>query len=98
MRLFNLFCLLRGQGRFFECDITRQFIMSGGEDDDIWQLHFAVRFRPTAELSAIGWGNRRCHSRDELDPFTSFVLGSQAFRAVADLQDGEVELDCECAG
>lgn len=87
-----------GWGRFFECDITRQFITGGGEDDDIWQLHFTVRFRPTAELSALGWGSRWCPSREEIDPFTSFVFGSQAFAAVADSQDGDAELDYECAG
>jgi hypothetical protein len=87
-----------GHGRFFECDITRQFITADGEDDEIWQLSFTIKFRPTDQLSALGSGNRWCHSRDDLAEFTAFVLGSPAFHAVADSQDGKPELDYECAG
>lgn len=86
-----------GKGRAFECDITRQFI-TGGEDEDIWQLHFTIRFRSSDALSALGAGSRWCGSREELAEFAAFVYGTQAFRLVADSRDGEAELDHGCAG
>ncbi len=87
-----------GRGRFFECDITRQFITGDGEDHEIWQLSLTIKFHPTDELSALRSGDRWCHSCDEIAEFTAFVLGSPAFRAVADSRDGKAELDYFCAG
>ena len=87
-----------GQGKRFELDITRQLVTGEGEDDDIWQLHLTFRFEPTAELQALGAGNRWCQSPDELDEFTRFVVAHPAKVAVENRSDASVELLYEQAG
>jgi len=87
-----------GRGRHFEFDITRQFISDRSTDgDDIWQLHATFRFPPTAELDALGRGNRWCHSLAALPEFESFVLGSPVFAVVAKRTDGVFEMLYESA-
>ena len=86
-----------GEGESFELDITRQLI-TGGEDDDIFQLSLTFRFRPTAALRELGASNRWCHSPDELEDFRAFVHGSAAFLAVGHKVAPDVRLDYGIAG
>jgi hypothetical protein len=87
-----------GRGARFEFDVTRQMIPSGGDDDDVWQLHLTVRFEPDDDLRSLGAGNRWCHSVDQLEAFVDFVVGSEPFLSVADRAGGKVALDYELAG
>lgn len=88
-----------GKGLHFDLDITRQFIADDDdENDEPWQLHLTFRFPPSAELGALGDGNRWCRDRTELPAFREFVVRSPAFVALADRVDGEFELLWECAG
>ncbi len=82
-----------GRGQHFEFDVTRQMIPRVGDDDDIWQLHLTVRFPPTADLQALGAGNRWCRGTQGVQEFCEFVTTSAAFLAVADRRDGTATLD-----
>ena len=74
-----------GSGEHFEFNLTRQFIEQGQDDDDAMsQLGITFKFKPTAELRALGSGNRWCHSIDELQSFREFIETSAPFLAVAD--------------
>jgi hypothetical protein len=81
-----------GHGRHFEFDITRQFIVGSGEDDDISQLNFTVRFSPEPDLTAAGSANRWCTSPSGLEEWASFVRGTRAFQLVGNRRDGVAEL------
>ncbi len=73
-----------GQGRAFQFDITRQFIVSEDEDDNaaISQLSLRFHFMPSAQLDAIKGGNRWCGGLEELADFEVFIIASDAYRAV----------------
>jgi hypothetical protein len=86
-----------GEGESFELDITRQLI-TGGEDDDIFQLSLTFRFRPTDALRQLGAGNRWCYSPDELEDFRGFIHGSAPFLAVEREAAAVVKLDYGIAG
>jgi hypothetical protein len=83
-----------GQGRIFQFDITRQFIVSEDEDDDaaISQLSLRFHFMPSAQLDAIKGGNRWCSGLDELMDFEAFIVASDAYRAVQALLLSKVTL------
>ena len=81
-----------GHGRHFEFDITRQFIVGAGEDDDMSQLNFTVRFPPEPDLVATGAANRWCHSPSAIDEWAAFVRGTRAFHLVGRRRDGVAEL------
>lgn len=66
------------QGRWFDLNITRQFIPEGGDDDEIFQLSVSAKYFPTPELDALGSGNKWCESPDELQQFDEFVSKSPA--------------------
>ena len=51
-----------GHGAHFEVGIARQFIASGAEDDEIWQLHVTFRAEPDDVTAALASGNRWCSS------------------------------------
>ena len=87
-----------GDGELFELDIARQLMGATGEDDDIWQLHLVYRFAPSGPLRAIGQGDRWCARPNEADAFELFLTGHPAFVAVGSRNDGQVQLDYECAG
>jgi hypothetical protein len=72
-----------GQGRWFDLNITRQFIPAGGDDDQgIFQLSLSMKYTPTPDLDALGSGNRWCGSPGELSEFSDFVKSSAALKAV----------------
>lgn len=87
-----------GHGPHFEVDLTRQFIRSGAEDDDIWQLQLTYRFTPTELTSGLGKGDRWCRGPDELSAFERFVFQHPVLEALGSSEDGRVELRHECAG
>src|SRR5262245_10947013 len=62
-----------GDGESFELDITRQFTVTGEEDDDTRQLSLRFKFKPSAELRELGDGNRWCHSPSKLQAFRTFI-------------------------
>lgn len=87
-----------GRGEYFEFDITRQFVLGAGADEDIWQLSLTFRFIPDEALQALGSGHRWCHSPRQVDEFAAWVRDSAAYAAVAGREPESVGLDYECAG
>ncbi|CAN5168481.1 hypothetical protein BH11MYX1_BH11MYX1_38160 [soil metagenome] len=75
-------------------DLTRQFITSGGEDDDIWQLSLGFY----GASNDLGRGDRWCGSPDELDAFSSFVTAHPAYLATAASAPIVAELGFEPGG
>lgn len=84
-----------GDGPRFEFDITRQFILGAGDDDDITQLHITFRFKPDETLQSIAAGDRWCRTPSELTDFSSFIEGQPAYHAVASRTDGEQDVRYE---
>lgn len=100
MLLFQWGTYHRGQGRAFQFDITRQFIISKGEDNDatVSQLSFRFHFMPSASLDAIKSGNRWCSTPEKLKDFEAFIVGSDAYRVVQALVPSRAALDYSVAG
>ena len=71
-----------GEGERYEVDLTRQFILGDGEDDEIFQLSLTFRYPTSAVLRGLGAANRWCSSRAELESFRDFVLASPQLKAV----------------
>ena len=83
-----------GQGRFFQCDITRQFIESQSDDDPgMTQLSLTFNYSPSAQLDALKAGNLWCKSPDGLAEFESFVKATEAYRAVARSKPTKISLE-----
>jgi hypothetical protein len=78
-----------GQGPRFEFDITRQFIVGDGGDDDIRQLHMTFRFESDEFLRSLVAGDRWCRTPQGLADFTSFIEGHPAYHAVGSRTEGE---------
>jgi hypothetical protein len=78
-----------GHGPRFEFDITRQFIVGGGDDDDIRQLHVTFRFKLDDSLRSIAAGDRWCRTPEELADFSSFIEGHPAYHALGSRTDGD---------
>jgi hypothetical protein len=88
-----------GQGRYFNLDLTRQFILEGAEDDEgIFQLAFRFLYPPSRALDALKDGNRWCHSPADLEEFERYVISSDAYRAVLGQLPAGVQLTYEAAG
>lgn len=98
MLLFQWHAYETHTGAPFVYDITRQFIFSEGDDDEIWQLHLTFEFEATELLVAVGDGNRWCQSPDELGAFEEFVRAHAATIAVGRRSDSRAKLSYECAG
>jgi hypothetical protein len=63
-----------GEGRWFELNITRQFIpLGGGDEENIFQLSVTALYRPSPALDALESGNKWCGSPAELLDFETFV-------------------------
>jgi hypothetical protein len=96
MLLFEWGVFNWGKGDYFQIDLTRQFIVADQIDDDaISQLHCTAYFTPTPELRAIPTSHRWCHSVAEIEPFSAFILGSAAYRAVNSVSPQQVALHWE---
>jgi hypothetical protein len=98
MLLFQWGTYATSNGERFNYDITRQFIVEGGADEDIWQLGLTFVFTPAPELVSLGNGNRWCSSPDELSSFEQFIRSHPASAAVASRNEGQVKLTYDCAG
>jgi hypothetical protein len=82
-----------GEGSFFQCDITRQFVSDGLDGDDaISQLSVRVYFDP-AGFSDLKSGSRWCESLDDVVNFEMFILANDAFISVATKQPAKVSVD-----
>jgi hypothetical protein len=83
-----------GEGRRFQCNITRQFMEPDEEEDDaISQLSFTFYYPASEFHDSLADGNQWCASPDELPEFEEFITGSAAFKAVKDSTPDDVELD-----
>jgi hypothetical protein len=92
----------QGDGEFFELDITRQFILEDGSDDEnIWQLSLTFKFTPTDELRSLESGNQWCETPRPraVEQFESrYIRGSAPFELLADELPVRVELNYSCTG
>ncbi len=84
-----------GKGRFFNLNLTRQFIQSAEDPDDesMSQLKLTFFYEPQIPLEQLVSGNRWCGNCEELAEFKIFIAGSAAFHAVAAFAVSRVELD-----
>ena len=98
MLLFQYGTWDHGKGRCFEFDVTRQFIVGDGEDEDIWQLSLTYFFAPSPALQSLGSQNRWCHSPDDRDDLHSFILATPAWALAVATPILRVELDYDSAG
>ena len=89
MLLFQWSAYDWGEGPRFEFDITRQFIIGVGDDDDIRQLQVTFRFKLDDSLRPLAAGNRWCRTPHELADFSSFIEGHPAYHAVGSRADGD---------
>ena len=87
-----------GEGRWFDLNITRQFIPEDDEDEGMFQLSVTAKYSPTPELEALGSGSRWCGSRDGLSEFTDYVKGSEAFKSLSGQSCGKREVEYNQAG
>ena len=69
-----------GGGLNFEINLTRQFVLpDGDEDDDIWQLMLTYYFGNDEDLISIAEGNKWCESPSDLPAFRDFVMNNSVF-------------------
>jgi len=88
-----------GSGKYFNLNLTRQFILQELEDDDaIFQLGLTFFYEPSSELVELRQGNRWCHSPAELTDFQQFVFSSNAYSTARGLTPAKVELRYENVG
>jgi hypothetical protein len=88
-----------GKGKYFNLDLTRQFILEGTEDDEgIFQLAFTFLYTPSPALESLKDGNRWCRSRADLAEFQRYVTMSEAYRVALGQIPAKVQLTYEAAG
>ena len=93
MILFQWGAYNRGEGESYTYDISRQFIVSGSDDDDgMSQLSLTVHFPVTDALRALK-GNKWCCSPAQVDEFEHFIRTHAATRAVSSLIPLQVTLE-----
>lgn len=79
-----------GTGKYFELNITRQFIEAELEDDDaISQLSLTYKYNPSVELERLGAGN---FWEDGPSEFRQFITASASFATLADAKPDHTEL------
>jgi hypothetical protein len=82
-----------GEGPYFQCDITRQFIETGFEgDDSISQLSMCFYFCPSEELKELKSGNRWCSSPTELSDFESFIKANATYLRFATADPAKIKV------
>ena len=81
-----------GDSKHFSLDISRQFILADGEDEDASQLSLTFVFVPGPRLEALGAGNRWCRTLEEEDDLRAFILSSPAYAAAAKMPISRVAL------
>ncbi|MDB6030362.1 MAG: hypothetical protein JWM16_700 [Verrucomicrobiales bacterium] len=94
MLLFQWGAYDSGEGKHFQVDITRQFLLNeNDEDGEISQLSFTFLYLPSDFHDSLGEGNEWCSSPTEVASFESFILKNAAYQAVKDKPTEGVELD-----
>lgn len=79
-----------GDGRKFELDLARQFLVAGEPaNEEPHQLRLRYAFEPTPELDALGSGSHWCPGPDEVSVFAEWVRAHPATKAVGMRTDGE---------
>ena len=83
-----------GQGRYFEIDLTRQFVSAGDDPDDdtMSQLHLTFSYDPTPVFNDLKSGNHWCEAPSGVAEFSSFILSSPAFMATSSIKFFRVAL------
>lgn len=69
-------------GEHFELDISRQFSLDAGDDNDVWQLSLTFYYIPAANLRAVGEGSHWCRGLEEIASFEKFIRNSPAMKIV----------------
>lgn len=87
-----------GEGRWFELNITRQFITSGSDDEDILQLSVTARYSPSTELDALQSSNRWANSPNDLPDFENFIRLSRPMEVLRDRSAMQMMISYEPAG
>lgn len=83
-----------GEGRSFQFDITRQFMLEDCEGDDgMTQLSLTFHFAPFAGLEAIKTGNQWCSTPEGLREFETFITSGNAYGLVAAANPTKVTLN-----
>jgi len=98
MLLFQWGTYDRGDGDYFELNLTRQLTTTEGGDENTWQLSLTYRFEPTDDVEDIDVGHQWCQHPEELDDFVEDIYSSEPFKAVEDLSADEIELSLETMG
>lgn len=81
-----------GQGRYFNLELTRQFMLHDVLDDaGIFQLALTFLFAPTTALERLRHGNHWCHSPTDLQGFERHIALSEAYRIAI----GQVPVDVQ---
>ncbi len=82
-----------GSGKYFELNITRQFVESAMQyDAAISQLSLTFKYAPTDELESVGSGNRWCSELAGLDDFRAFIFSSASFLPALSSKVTSIEL------
>jgi hypothetical protein len=87
------------KGRYFNLDLTRQFVLEGAEDDEgIFQLAFTFLYTPSPALESLQDGNRWCRTPADLAEFQRYVTSTEAYRVALAQVPHKVQLTYEAAG
>lgn len=82
------------EGKSFDFNITRQFMIEDCEDDDgMPQLSFTFHFQPSPTLAKLKDGNEWCSTPDDLEEFEAFITSSAAYSAVGTARPTKVTLE-----
>ncbi len=79
MLLFQWGLVDRGNDKNFEISLTRQLIVTDGEDDDIWQLQLSYFYIPHEEYHPTSSGDKWCPDPIGLPSFRDFVFNTPSF-------------------
>jgi len=82
-----------GDGESFQYNVTRQFIVADGDDDEIQQLSLTFHFAPSKSLGQLESGSKWCRSPDELGEFRTYITESAPIAVIAQLKPVEVTLE-----
>jgi len=82
-----------GEGTYFQCDITRQFIEVGFEGDDgMSQLPICFYFHLSKEFKELKSGKHWCSSPTELSDFESYIKANATYPKIANANPTKIEV------
>lgn len=85
------------EGRSFQFDITRQFIVADPDNEDdasaMSQLSFTFHFTPSPQFDALKDGNRWCSTPQDVQGFQAFITEGEAHGTVATARPAKVTLE-----